>query len=217
MRLSNTTERDYANYIKRWQDSGLEPVVFLETLTRDCARVARAALRRAGVEGELPVYRQRKRVPRALAEQEYEQLRVGAYARNRRTGMAVEFIYFTGLRLREFCQARPTDTNQGSLVVRGKGDKERTVPLSPKALALLEVLPVGVGPWQIEKDVREAGAAVGVVVTPHRIRATFATTLLAKGVDVRVVQELMGHSDLTTTMGYLAVTDERLRKAVATL
>ena len=62
---------------------------------------------------------------------------------------------------------------------------------------------------------RELQSQTGIRTHAHEFRATFATHMLQRGVDIRTVQELMGHTNIQTTMHYLAVTDERLIAAVA--
>ncbi len=64
---------------------------------------------------------------------------------------------------------------------------------------------------------REIQRRTGIRAHAHKFRATFATHMLQRGVDIRTVQELMGHTNIQTTMRYLAITDERLVAAVALL
>jgi integrase/recombinase XerD len=125
--------------------------------------------------------------------------------------------------------------------VRGKGGKERLVPLTEAArdlarsyLALLEKAGAGAGPWlfpadsesghltrqAVARDLKSTAAAAGLRsdrVSPHVLRHAFASHLLQNGADLRVVQELLGHSDISTTQIYTHVLDERLKSMVRDL
>jgi integrase/recombinase XerD len=125
-------------------------------------------------------------------------------------------------------------------VVKGKGAKERLVPLTEAALeaartylAALEER-VGPGPWLFPADgesghltrqvfareLKVAAAAAGLRadrVSPHVLRHAFASHLLQNGADLRVVQELLGHADISTTQIYTHVLDERLKGMVRDL
>jgi integrase/recombinase XerD len=69
----------------------------------------------------------------------------------------------------------------------------------------------------VQDWMRELERRTGIRTHAHKFRATFATHMLQRGVDIRTVQELMGHTNIQTTMHYLAVTDERMVAAVALL
>lgn len=130
-----------------------------------------------------------------------------------------------GLRVNEVLSLRwkDVDFDKGVIRVRqGKGMKDRVVPVPRR---LLEYLRVYAGrpesrvvprtytwAWQA---VREVSERIGKAVTPHALRHTYATLLLKKGVDVRTVQELLGHASLSTTAVYLHSVDaERAREVV---
>jgi integrase/recombinase XerD len=155
----------------------------------------------------------------------------------------LELIYASGLRVSELV-ALPkaaARSRERVLIVRGKGGKERLVPLTEAArsaarsyLALLEKHGRGSGPWLFPADsetghltrqafareLKGAAAAAGLRadrVSPHVLRHAFASHLLQNGADLRVVQELLGHADIATTQIYTHVLDERLKTMVRDL
>ena len=160
-----------------------------------------------------------------------------------RMACLLELLYATGLRVSELV-ALPRSaarTRDRFLVVRGKGAKERLVPLTEAArdaarayLALLEERTKAAGPWlfpadsesghltrqAFARDLKALAGAAGLRadrVSPHVLRHAFASHLLQNGADLRVVQELLGHSDISTTQIYTHVLDERLKSMVRDL
>jgi integrase/recombinase XerD len=150
----------------------------------------------------------------------------------------LELLYATGMRVTELVTLRPEAVNlpEGYLTCLGKGNKERVVPIGRVAAdwlaryletgrpALLksresEYLFVNarggpslsrVGFWKIIKKYgRQAG--VGRELSPHVIRHSFATHLLDRGADLRVIQTLLGHADLSTTQIYTHILEARLK------
>lgn len=149
----------------------------------------------------------------------------------------IEVLYGAGLRVSELVSLKPADVNldDGFLVCRGKGGKERIVPLGRSACDwvgryLLEVRPLAEpeeerelflsrrgrafsrqGFWKLlRKHAAEAGLAAKI--TPHVLRHSFATHMLEGGADLRSVQLMLGHSQITTTQIYTHVSRERLRR-----
>ena len=162
---------------------------------------------------------------------------------SRRDRALLEVLYGTGARVSEAVGLNLTDLASGDGLVRlyGKGSKERLVPLGPHAARALArwLEPEGRGTmvpdrWQRRDDaeavflngrgrrlsrqgafaaVHARGEAVGIPLGPHALRHSCATHMLARGADVRVVQELLGHASVTTTQLYTKVTNEHLRSA----
>ena len=159
-------------------------------------------------------------------------------ARGHRDRTMLELLYASGLRVTELVTLRPpaVSLNQGVVRITGKGDKERLVPLGEEATRWLAeyvrgpravilglrssdfLFPTSRSDcmtrqafWQlIKRYALEAG--VTRPLSPHTLRHAFATHLLNHGADLRVVQMLLGHSDLSTTQIYTHVARERLKQ-----
>lgn len=138
-----------------------------------------------------------------------------------------------GLRLEELQLLRPESLHRGmqQLRVIGKGDKERAIPLKIATLQLIEEYIATLADrrgWMFlgrrgDKPMSKPGIRalvyrysrmVGKKINPHALRHTFATSLVASGVDIRTVQELMGHSSISTTQIYTHVSDEMRKSAI---
>jgi integrase/recombinase XerC len=154
-------------------------------------------------------------------------------ARDLRDDAVVEVLYGSGLRVAELAglDVDEVDLDRGRMVVRGKGGKSRTVPLTEPAVQALgrwladgreqlvsHLSPAGAvflnqrGKRLTPRDARRIVDRRSAAPThPHALRHTFATHLLDGGADLRVVQELLGHADLSTTQRYTHVSKERLR------
>lgn len=187
-----------------------------------------------------------RKLPRYLTEAEVDALlaaaRRGNGAEPLRATALLELLYATGLRVSELV-ALPVAAarNPSILIVRGKGAKERMVPVGEAARgALAQYMAVrerflprkGVpSPWLFPSSAREGhltrdgfakmlkdlAVAAGLMpsrVSPHVLRHSFATHLLAHGADLRTLQQLLGHSDISTTQIYTHVLDERLKALV---
>jgi integrase/recombinase XerD len=155
----------------------------------------------------------------------------------------LELCYATGMRVSELVSlpARVLAEEGRFLIIRGKGAKERLVPLTRAAIAAVAAYgeelrkvhgdqefaflfpansAAGYLPRQVfARDLKSLGARAGIrsaALSPHVIRHAFASHLLANGADLRAVQELLGHSDISTTQIYTHVLDEKLRDLVET-
>lgn len=173
-----------------------------------------------------------------LAEEEANaELSVQKHTGALRLYVLLELLYATGLRVSELVSLKRAGVmrDAGFLNVIGKGRKERIVPMNDRARdavrAYLPTLPPG--PWlfpasgesgHLERQVfaRELKGLAGRAgisaarVAPHVLRHAFASHLLAGGADLRVVQTLLGHADISTTQIYTHVLDEKLRTLVET-
>jgi integrase/recombinase XerD len=179
----------------------------------------------------LPRYLSVEEVDRLIAQPDVSK------PRGLRDRALIELLYATGLRVSELVGLRAPDLNleSGYLTCTGKGSKQRIVPMGDEATAwvrryLAEGRPVilrgkscpwlfvnarggqlsRVGFWKLLKAYgRRAG--VSLDLSPHVLRHSFATHLLARGADLRAIQMMLGHADLSTTQIYTHVLEERLR------
>jgi integrase/recombinase XerD len=151
----------------------------------------------------------------------------------------LETIYATGMRVSELVSLPASAARaERFLTITGKGNKERLTPLSAPAraamaawLAARKAAGLAPSPWLFPadsasgylsrqvfaRDLKALGARAGIAsarLSPHVLRHAFASHLLQNGADLRIVQQLLGHSDISTTQIYTHVLDERLRKLV---
>ena len=195
----------------------------------------------ANVAEHLSLPRRWKRVPKALSNDEINQL-LAPFVPETPSALCdqavLELAYACGLRLSELRHLRleQLQLEAGFIHVIGKGNKERVVPLGRKAVAALRrYLEIGrpalvskrspanvfltrrgtpfasVTLWlRIKRRARHAGIARNI--TPHMLRHSFATHLLEHGADLRVIQELLGHANISTTEIYTHVAGQRLKE-----
>jgi len=182
-----------------------------------------------------------KVLPRYLAVEDVDRLLeqpVVTTPRGLRDRALIELLYATGMRVTELLSLRPADVNLDAsyLTCTGKGSKQRIVPIGDEAAdwvrkyiresrpALLKkrtsprlfVNAKGGGPgltrvgfWKILKTyARQAGLKA---LSPHMLRHAFATHLLERGADLRAIQMMLGHADLSTTQIYTHVLEQRMR------
>ncbi len=181
------------------------------------------------------------KLPGVLSFREVDSLMAatsGNAAADLRDRAMLELLYATGLRVSELVslKARDVNLNAGFLLAYGKGEKERLVPIGETAITVLvdylhtvrckldrngdsEYLFLSrLGEpmsrqafWNlVKKRARQAG--IGKRISPHTLRHSFATHLLENGADLRSVQIMLGHSDLSTTQIYTHITRERLKR-----
>ncbi|MEZ5840403.1 MAG: site-specific tyrosine recombinase XerD [Hyphomicrobiales bacterium] len=203
--------------------------------------------------GPIASPKKRRPLPRVLSEADAGRLIDAARAATTAPGLTlaarlkalrlyvlVEVVYATGLRVSELI-ALPASAGRRDhryIIVKGKGGRERLVPLSARArdamrewLLALGAAGKAASPWLFPafsetghltrqafgRDLKVLGAAIGLgpsQLSPHVMRHAFASHLLQNGADLRIVQTLLGHADISTTQIYTHVLEERLRRLV---
>ena len=179
-------------------------------------------------------------LPKYLAEEEVERLIAAARAEKGELGLRtvalVELLYATGLRVSELVALKRSEIagNGETVRLKGKGGKERMVPLSDPARDALaawlkvrgskgvHVFPADTkrghltreGFWMLLKRLALAAGIDPARVSPHVLRHSFASHMLAHGADLRALQQLLGHADISTTQIYPHVLDQRLKSLV---
>ncbi len=188
--------------------------------------------------------KQWKVLPKALSRDEVRVMLVQTNPQNEtargralalRDRAVIELLYAGGVRVSEVADARLEDLKleMGYIIVRGKGDKERMVPLGAPAQQALQdylkngreaiarkksspLLFVGVGGRRLTRQrvwqlVGKASLAAGRHASPHMLRHSCATHMVENGADLRTVQTILGHSDISTTQIYTHVALDRLK------
>ncbi len=198
---------------------------------------------------DLPETGKRQRLPKALTVEEITRLidagKDPGEAVSLRNYLLLELLYSTGARVSEVVGINLSDISENSvngesiwvLKLRGKGGKERMVPLGSYAKSAIDDYLVRTRPSLIKKlsesalflnnrgtrlsrvsaweIVKRAAEKAGLTsrVTPHVFRHSYATHLLDGGADIRVVQELLGHASVTTTQIYTLITIDKVRES----
>lgn len=196
----------------------------------------RPFLKWLGIEFKLKL-KKIKRLPHYHTKDEFDRLiqaiaqRQDTWAKNKeRDILIVKTLAYTGLRRSELLSLKCQDIKHDFLFVyRGKGERDRVIPLIRSLNAEISdyinknhLAPVdhlfSIGPNRLARMVREAAARAGLAnITPHQLRHFFATRLIEKGAELRKVQELLGHEDISSTALYLDVVPSHLRKTVELL
>jgi integrase/recombinase XerD len=246
-------------YLRVLSEAGLAPASRARRLS--AIRQLFKFLVAEGVIAEDPVLgfagpKQGRPLPKTLSVAEVDRLIETARLRTQRTRgrdrvralrlhALIETLYATGLRVTELVTL-PRSVLAGDgrvLTVKGKGGRERIVPLTPAARAALDrylnvgrekdddVAPMIATRWlfasrgaeghltrqRLAQELKELATAAGLDaerVSPHVLRHAFASHLLDRGADLRSVQQLLGHADISTTQIYTHVLEERLKKLV---
>jgi len=146
----------------------------------------------------------------------------------------LELLYATGIRVSELCSLNLLDVDDRQIRIRGKGDRERVVPVAKRSIVVLdeylvhrkalkgnEIPLFSIGNekrinrqviWKIVKKWSKK-AQISKNVSPHTLRHSYATHLLENGADLRVIQEMLGHSSISTTDRYTHISKTYLKKS----
>jgi integrase/recombinase XerD len=207
----------------------------------DPTRTLSAPKKRASLPKVLSMEDVDRLIETARAETERPRKSAAARLRAQRMYTLIEVLYATGLRVSELVALPVTAALRDArlIEIKGKGGKERLVPLSRAAQAAMKDY-VGLraaegayekSPWlfpshgdsghltrqHFARELKDLAVAAGLdagKISPHVLRHAFASHLLQNGADLRVVQQLLGHADISTTQIYTHVLDERLRELV---
>ena len=178
---------------------------------------------------KIPMARTQKSLPKYLS---YETIMAGLTGIDRSTLLGLRdyalilFLYASGARISEALACRRSDLQEGWLTIRyAKGEKERIVPIAPAAIEAVEA-------YLAASDIRSSALWMNyrgerlsrisaykitqkyLGVSPHVLRHSFASALIIGGADLRVVQELLGHSSLVTTQIYTHIQQQHLEQTV---
>jgi integrase/recombinase XerD len=252
--LGEVTEQRIAAFVGALREGDAEHPPLAASSAARAAVAVRGLHRFALLEGLIEVDPARqvrppslpRRLPKALPVDEVLRLLDGVGTdepRAVRDKALLELLYSTGARISEAVGLDVDDVDRvdRTVLLDGKGGKQRLVPVGRPALAALEAYLVRSRPalaakgrgtpavflnarggrlsrqsaWQVLKDAAER-VGIRTPVSPHTLRHSFATHLLEGGADVRVVQELLGHASVTTTQVYTLVTVTTLREVYVT-
>jgi integrase/recombinase XerD len=260
-RLETAGAEDIRAFLSRLSKAGMAPRTAARRLSalRQYYRFLVTEGRRGDdPSAEVDSPRQGRALPKVLSEAEVGDLLAAAGVaaekgpEGLRLAALVELLYATGLRVSELAALRlaAAQRDQRLLIVRGKGGKERMVPLSPAARASLSAYLAARGhflpraaegkdkapdkaasPWlfpsraaaghitrhriaQLLKDLARQAGLDAAKVSPHVLRHAFASHLLDHGADLRSLQKMLGHADISTTQIYTHVLGERLKSLV---
>ncbi|MBQ4646187.1 MAG: tyrosine recombinase [Candidatus Gastranaerophilales bacterium] len=235
--LNNLKRKDFSSYTKHLAKNEINP----STITRKIASIkglfrylCHKRIIKVNPSISITPPKLPKRLPKVLTESELEKilkenLSIEEYA-------IVELLYSAGIRVSELTQLELNniDLAQNMIKVFGKGSKERIVPIGKKCSTALKnyikkreliALKYDSKPYlflnekgekisrqKIYRIIHSLGKTIGKDISPHTIRHSFATHLLERGADLRVVQELLGHSSIVTTQLYTHVSKKTLRE-----
>ena len=194
--------------------------------------------------GELSSPKLERKLPKVLTVEEVERLLAQpdfSTPAGKRDKAMLELLYATGIRVSELVNlnVQDVDLQEGFVRCLGKGSKERVVPIGEMAIIALRSYLENArskliadpkekalfvnhhgrrltrqGFWKIVKKYSQQ-ALIRKEITPHTLRHSFATHLLENGADIRAVQEMLGHADISTTQIYTHVTKDRLKDVYA--
>ena len=235
------TREDIVNYLGRLRDAGYSTASicrFISSIKGYCRYLITEKIISEDPTETLRNPKQWDRLPKALSLEDIKTLFETEIKSENfvRDSAMLELMYASGLRVSEVISSKVNDLNfeAGFLRVFGKGSKERVVPMNRRASEKIKRYMQELRPlllkgrqspflfltnrgmpmtrqrfWQALKSL---GNLAGLNITPHTIRHSFATHLLDGGADLRSVQKMLGHSDISTTQIYTKVSADRIRK-----
>lgn len=181
----------------------------------------------------LKAIKEPKKAPVFLSEE--EQAKMIDACKNLQEKSMIALMLATGLREEEITKVKTIDIQDNHIIVHGKGDKQRVLAINSKAMGFIseylkqntnEYLFVSrrgshaISTTSIYKRVKRIAQDAGIeperlkMITPHKLRHTLATNLVSDGVDIKVIQEVLGHSAIATTMRYAHVRSSKMDDAL---
>ncbi|MCX8027685.1 MAG: site-specific tyrosine recombinase XerD [Thermodesulfovibrionales bacterium] len=235
------TRQHISEYLSHLTDKGMSPASrgrFVSTLRGYCTFLLIEKMIDENPAETLHPPKKWERLPKALSLDEIVRLletEMPTKYYDRDSAM-LELMYSSGLRVSEIVSLKIDDVNLdgGFLKVTGKGSKERVVPMNKRAIDKIKSYINGLRHETLKKknspflflsnrgepmtrqrfwqSLKELGKLAGLELSPHSIRHSFATHLLEGGADLRSVQKMLGHSDISTTQIYTKVSSDRIKK-----
>jgi len=236
--LEKCSDEDVRAFLGNLRDKGLATSSIARMLV-SLSLFFRFLKREGMLEREIEIIRDLPKVwqliPEVLTEQEVDNLRSAPGREDfigTRDKAIIEVLYASGLRVSEVCGLDIGSIRENTVRVIGKGNKERIVPIAPIAVESIELYlskreeidnPAlfltrngkRVSRGLIWKRIKfyAKKASIEKEISPHTLRHSFATHLLANGVDLRVIQEMLGHADIGTTDRYTHVDKNQMHRA----
>lgn len=246
--ISEASREDVTAYIRSLSDAGFAA----STVSRRISMLRQffQFLYTDGVRADNPMVdietpKRASNLPKCLTEEEVGQLLHTVYAaqepKQLRLAALMEILYASGIRVSELIGLKLASVQEGHLLVKGKGNKERLAPLNGAAMRTIRAyiqcresfIPSRrkdqgwlfpsrsesghLTRQQVALLLKQLAKEAGVdarKVSPHIMRHSFASHLLNRGMDLRILQELLGHSDISTTQIYTHLSNDTLKKLV---
>lgn len=236
--LVNATEQDIQNYLGTLDACATSVARKASALRGFYKFLMLEKIIKVNPAANLELPKRPKSLPKLLSSEEIELLlsSAGDIRTSVRLRAMIELLYASGLRVSELCELPMTAILGDRLLIHGKGAKERIVPMHDGAIAALNkwlnlrdadeskyVFPSTGASGHITRDgffklLKKCAVLSGIEparVTPHVLRHSFASHLLAHGANLRAIQTMLGHEDISTTQIYTHVLPEKLQQVVA--
>ncbi len=239
--LNSFSKADIIDFLNKMKDEGYSVTSicrFISSIRGFCRYLIIEKIVSGDPSENLQAPKKWERLPKALS---FEDVMALLDARTDgsmflRDSAMLELLYSSGLRVSELIYLKISNINfeAGFLRVTGKGSKERVVPINSRALDKIKKYIKDLRPAILKKrqsdylfvtgrggamtrqrfwqTIKKCGKQMGIELSPHTLRHCFATHLLEGGADLRSVQKMLGHSDISTTQIYTKVSTDRIKK-----